>query len=204
MTAFAIITGVITLLGFIFQIKGLYPEYRRYYVSATFLLFGITIGTAIGALTQTTFTLSETLSTKSIVGFILIIGSGLLIFVCFSATALVVDEKRRSELAKIGSGVSGFLIFLLVFFVPSFFPDKPQEVVTYDEQLQLIHYSSQNKSYERALKLLEDLQRGLDDDDPRAGSLDSLRSQIQQKQTETATMVSPTPTTLNGGQGTSE
>src|SRR5689334_17905802 len=108
MTTFTIITGIVTLIGFFIQVKDLFPRYRRYYSVATIFLFGLTIGAGIASLAHVTVNFPESLTTRNIVGLLLFSGSGLLIFSCFAASTIIQDEKRRNDVSKIGSAVSGF------------------------------------------------------------------------------------------------
>jgi|CXWL01.1.fsa_nt_gi hypothetical protein len=125
MEMFSAITGIATLVGFYLQIRGLFPDYRRFYSLATFTLLGITIGFAVSEATQTTIELSATISPKNIIGFMMLGGSGLLVFLCYAASVLTSNQKASAQASKLGSAVSGFLLFLLIFFYRSFFPTMP-------------------------------------------------------------------------------
>src|SRR5437016_3124051 len=111
MTTFTIITGIVTLLGFFIQIKGFFPRYKKYYVAVTLIFLGFTIGLVTASLTHVSVQLKESLSARNILGFLLFGFSGLLICILFVASALTLEEKRRNDISKMGSAVSGFLIF---------------------------------------------------------------------------------------------
>lgn len=195
MTAFSIITGIATLIGFFLQIKGLFPEYRRYYASATFFLFGLTIGFASASLTGVSIHLPESISAKNIMGFSLYGGTGLLVFVCFCASALISDPKRRSEVSKIGSAVSGFLIFLLMFFNGTFFPTTPDErpmYLTYDEQIECAMNAAKRQNFERSLLLIADILKILPKDDLRRANLEKFSEQVRSQQAALPTTAEPT------------
>lgn len=191
MTAFTIITGLITVIGFILQIKGMWPQYRTYYSSATFVLFGLTVGFGLSSISGTSIHLPESLSSRNIIGILLFGGSGLLIFMCFTATAVLSDVERRSEVSKIGSAVSGFLLFLLLFFVNTFFPPSQSErepVFTYDEHVECALAAAKGRNFDRALVILDHATVSLDIGDPRREILDSLRIQIREQQANAATI----------------
>lgn len=197
MTTFTIITGLATLIGFFLQIKDLLPNYRRYYFAATFFLLGLTLGFGLTSATQVSVNLPATLSPKNIIGFALFGGAGLLIVLCFTAAALVSDPKRRVEVSRIGSAVSGFLIFLLVFFSSSFFPAQPHEqpnYLTYDEQIEVAMSAAKRQSFDRAILLLTDAMRGLTTADSRR---ENLQKAIDDFRTQQATLptstLQPTP-----------
>jgi len=128
MNVFTTITGIFTLLGFILQIRGIYPQYRRYYAPATLFTLGLTVGFGLNSITGTSVYLPDNITPRNIFGFALYGGTGLLIFMCFSASLFIQDKERRSELSTIGSAVSGFFIFLLIFFTSTFFPGPGSEI----------------------------------------------------------------------------
>ena len=182
MTAFTIITGVVTLLGFILQIRGSFPEYQRYFSVATSFLLGLTVGGGMAGIAGAQIYIPETITARNLFGFGLFGGTGLLIFVCFAGSLFIDDEKRRSEVAKIGSAVSGFFIFILLFFLSSLFPTQGKNYLTFDEQMQLINSAVIQKNYDRALILIEDQRRYLPQEDTRVAALEHLATEIRSKQ----------------------
>lgn len=190
MLVFTIVTGLASLVGFILQIKDIFPKYRRYYSAATFILFGVTIGFGLNSLTGTTIHLPASLSPRNIIGILLFGGSGLLIFFCFAAAAMLGNQERRSELSRIGSAVSGFLIFLLMFFTNTFFPPTQQEreqVFTYDEQVGCAVSAASNQNFDRALIILDHAIVDLGSGDPRREIAEKLKAQIRLQQESAAT-----------------
>jgi hypothetical protein len=194
MAAFSIITGIVTLIGFLLQIRGCFPKYRRYYSFGTLFLFGLTAGFALASLTGVSIHLPDSISAKNIMGFSLFGGAGLLVFVCFCASALISDSQRRSEVSKIGSAVSGFLIFLLIFFNGSFFPASPDErpmYLTYDEQVECARTAASRQNFERSLLFIEDLLKILPKDDPRRTNLEKFAEQVRSRQAALPTTEEP-------------
>lgn len=173
MTAFTIITGLATLVGFFLQIRGMFPQYRKYYSAATFFTLGLTIGTAIAAFSGTTIQLPQSITPKNLMGFLLFGGSAILVFICFVASAFTTDKDRRSELSKIASAVSGFLIFILLFFTSTFFQDSSSSL-NYDEQIQLAVYAIDHQNFDRGIKLLNGAKSMLKPNDPRLDGINSL------------------------------
>lgn len=191
MLAFTIITGVASLVGFILQIKDIFPKYRRYYTAATFTLFGVTIGFGLNALTATTIQLPASLSPRNIVGILLFGGSGMLIFSCFAACGLLSNPERRSELSKIGSAVSGFLIFLLMFFVNTFFPPSvvsQPPVFTYDEHIECAIKAAKQQNFDHSISILDSAVTNLtiESSDKRREAVERLKTQIRDQQTAAA------------------
>lgn len=185
MEFFSAITGIATLVGFFLQIRGLFPDYRRYYSLATFTLLGVTIGFAISGITQTSVSLPSTISPKNIMGFILLGGSGLLIFLCFAASVLTSNQKTSEQASRLGSAVSGFLLFLLIFFYQSFFPTMPDErplYLTYDEQIELTLSAFERRNFERGVLLASDALKVLPQDDIRRTELEKLIIRIREQQ----------------------
>ena len=186
MTTFTLITGAVTVIGFILQIRNTFPKYRPYYSAATFVLLGLTIGILLASISGTTIHLPQTLSPKNIIGFVLFGGSSLLIFMFFVAAAFIDDKERRTQLSQIGSTVSGFLVFLLVFFTNTFFQStSPVERVpefTYDERIQCALTAVEHANYDRALTLLSDAEYTLPIGDIRLQNLTTLIDDIRTKQ----------------------
>src|SRR4051812_37804076 len=110
MTAFAIITGVVTLVGFVIQVQGLFPKYRRYYTPITLVMFGVVVGTVVASLAGAKIEIAEPLTARNILGLVLFAGAGLLVFGCFAASVVIEDPVRRDHAATLASKVSGFLI----------------------------------------------------------------------------------------------
>ncbi len=114
-------------------------------------------------------------------------GTGLLVFVCFTACTRIRDEKWRQEVSKIGSAVSGFIILLLFFFL-SFFPDGPTiaanntMLTSYDEQVDFGLSHAKKGNFGRALEWFAEAKKAIRTGDPRHSSLDSLISQTKEKQ----------------------
>lgn len=188
MNTFAIITGIATLLGFALQLRDSVPKYRKYYVPVTWSLLGLTSGLGIGSFANVTFLLPSNLSTRNIAGLLLYGGSGLLIFLLFTASTMIVDEKRRREICQIGSAVSGFLIFLLLFFSSFFFPESspsPQNdsiALSYDEHIDCGLIQAKKGNFGRAIELFTEAKKSIQYDDPRYDSVDSLITQTIKKQ----------------------
>lgn len=191
MNTFAIVTGIATLLGFALQLRDLVPKYRKYYVPVTWLLLGLTAGLGFGAFANVTVLLPSTLSTRNVVGLLLFGGSGLLVFVCFTASTMIADEKRRREICQIGSAVSGFLIFLLLFFSSFCFPEPATSstnnslALSYDEQIECGLKHTQKGNFGRALEWFLEAKKSVRYGDPRYDSVDSLIAETKKRQNET-------------------
>ena len=193
MNTFTIVTGIITLLGFVIQIRGMFPEYRRYYTPATIFMLGITIGFGLSSITATNVYLPDNITARNLFGFGLFGGTGLLIFLCFSASLFIKDKDRTSELSTIGSAVSGFFLFLLIFFSSSFFPKPSVNYLTFDEQMELVNSSIKKENYHRALILIEDQKKQLDKTDSRIPALDKIISKLHSSQVSIYDNVLPLP-----------
>jgi len=194
MNTFAIITGIATLLGFALQLRDLVPKYRKYYVPTTWSLLGLTAGLGIAAFTNVTFLLPSSLSTRNIVGLLLFGGSGLLVFVCFTASTMIADDKRRREICQIGSAVSGFLIFLLLFFSSFCFPEPSSSftnnslALSYDEQIDCGLQHAKTGNFGRALEWFTEAKKSVRYGDPRYDAVDALIDQTKKRQNENHAM----------------
>jgi hypothetical protein len=187
MTTFTIVTGIVTLIGFFLQIKGLLPRYKKYHTAATFIFLGVTIGVLIASFAKVSINVPESLSIRGIVGLALFGGAGSLIVVCFTASTLIEDESHRGEVSRIGSAVSGFLIFLLMFFSSFFFPEaiadkKNVILLTYDEQVECGVSAAKKQNFERSLIILRDALKSVPYSDTRREKLSTLIEKVEKQQ----------------------
>jgi hypothetical protein len=187
MTAFTIITGVATLIGFFIQIKGLLPNYRQYFAAATYLLFGVTLGFGAASLSQIEVTLKEALTARNFLGIFLFGGSGVLVFICFVASTFIKEQKRRSEISRLGSAVSGFLVFLVIFFSSFCFPATSDEsgkdiAFTYDEKIVIGIEAAKRHNFDRALAVFGSILSSLPGYDERSEGLKSLIKKTSEDQ----------------------
>ena len=125
MTYFAVLTGVATIFCIVLQFSGKFPAYRSYLSHASAMLLGLTAGLVVNLGASPAIRLPGTITARELLGLLLFSGTGLLAFVLMLATVIPEDKERRVAAAKSASAVSGFLLFLLIFFLADFFPRLP-------------------------------------------------------------------------------
>lgn len=182
MTIFVIITGIATLIGLFLQIRKRFPRYRRYYTPPTFMMLGFTIGYIANSITGTVTSLPENITPINILGYALYGGTALLIVGLFLSSIFIQNNDHRSDISRIGSAVSGFLIFLLIFFTSTFFPGPNKNIITFDEQKVLIEHAINRENYDRAITLIHSQKRHLGLNDSRRLYLDGMISEIHSLQ----------------------
>ena len=185
MTTFTIITGIVSLIAFILQIKGLFPRYKKDYSATTLDFLGFTNGLIVASLTRVSLVLPESLSARNILGFLIFGCTGLLIFIFFVASALILDDKRRNDVSKIGSAVSGFFIFLLLFFPSTFFPTPLSAnawILTYDEKIECAISVAKKQDFGRALDMFQNTLTNLPPQDERRSILSKLIDETKRQQ----------------------
>lgn len=122
MTTFTIATGLVTILAFILQVSGKSTKYTKYISHAVFFFLGLNIGLLINLSTQMEITFPKEWTPRELLGTVLFTATGLLIAILVVMGVLLVDDGQRKAANQSASAISGFLIFLLVFFFSSFFP----------------------------------------------------------------------------------
>jgi len=121
MVWFTVVTGIATLVSLFLQVSGLLGEKRKYLVYSTCFLVGLTLGLLLNIAFSVNVSLPVTTTPKQLLGLLLFSATGLLAFILFILTVVVEDEGRRKAATVGASAVSSFLLFLLVFFLNSFF-----------------------------------------------------------------------------------
>ena len=124
MVYFTIVTGVATLVSLALQMAGVFPNHKKYLSHAMLLFLGMTLGLLLNITSSIHISLPETLSAREMLGLLLFSVTGILVFVLIILSVVTEDKQRRDTATRAASAVSGFLIFLLVFFVSTFFQGK--------------------------------------------------------------------------------
>ena len=119
---FTVATGLATLLSLFLQVSGILGgDRKRYLAYSTLFLAGLTIGLLLNAAFSVNVVFPETVTPRQLLGLGLYSGASLLAMVLIILGVITQDPDRRREARVAGSAVSGFLIFLLMFFLNSFF-----------------------------------------------------------------------------------
>ena len=121
MRVFTAIVGVATLISLGLQLSGFFEETPQILWYSTTFLGGVTLGLTLTVVFSARISHSVEFKARQLLGFLLYSVSGLLVFILFLLGALLEDQAQRADAQKLGSAVSGFLIFLLFFFLNSFF-----------------------------------------------------------------------------------
>src|SRR5690349_10085654 len=121
MVWFSIVTGIAGLISLILQVSDKFQERRNELAQLTMLLVGLTIGLFLNIALDVRVSFPIAATSKELVGLGLYGGSGMLVFVLFILAAVTSHAERRTMARNAAAAVSGFLIFLLIFFVDTFF-----------------------------------------------------------------------------------
>ena len=121
MTAFTIVTGLITIIAFILQLAGAAPKYKKYLSHSVALFFGLTAGLLLNFSSQLHVTLPKEWFPRQVMGLLLYSATGILIFLLTIMGVLLEDPERRKSANHSTPAVSGFLIFALLFYWSAFF-----------------------------------------------------------------------------------
>ena len=121
LTYFTIITGIATLVSLVLQLSGSLMQYKAHIRYATVFLAGITIGLLANVALSVNVHFPVPVTAKQLLGFLLYGLSGLLASVLFVVSVATNDPERRVAARNAASAVSGFLVFILLFFLRTFF-----------------------------------------------------------------------------------
>ena len=182
MTAFAIITGVATLIGFFIQMSDFFPTHRELRKMFVVFLTGVFVGSSVAALMTTEVKVGGVESPVD-VAVVLLIALTFLFFIVEGLRALLAqtDEDRESALARTGLGL-GAVILSLVIGAMAFAGPTSNDRLSVDEVITLVQKHRRAAAYDRAIGLLQTAQRSLQKDDPRAATLGHLLAEVVREQ----------------------
>ena len=145
MKAFTLIVGFATIVSLVLQLSGFFEEAPQFLWYATFFLGGVTVGLLINVVSRVNFSMPGDLQAKQFVGLVLYLGTGALVFILFLLGAVLTNETQRSDAIKLGSAVSGFLIFSLWVFFYDFFGGTATSKTAEDEVENSKHVEEETK-----------------------------------------------------------
>jgi len=184
---FAYITGVVTIVAFVIQIRDIFPKYREETKSALYIAFGVFLGTLITFFDKVQVKTQVDLHPVQVILIallVILLISGVLIL--FSAV-LCQDPRKRDEFY----GVAGALV--IVFFVSlvatgfSFLPGPVQREPEFTEQelIAAINHNVSINDYARALSMLKQLRSRFPQGDPRRSQVDNRIEEIKKRMANT-------------------
>jgi len=179
---FSLITGVATLLGFMLQVRDIFPEHRESRKNLLILISGIFIGTVLGGLQNITVQYNVPLTGHTLlVGFISIV-LGVLVIV----GALSTESTKRDDLFSI-TGVGVFVLMLILMFGGSTGStgERSNRILTADELMMLVDINTEKGNIDRSIFLLQQIKAKLKNDDPRNAVLNNKIILLKNKQVGT-------------------
>jgi len=173
------ITGVTTLLGFILQVKDVFPEHREARKGILYICFGVFVGSVLGAINSVNIILDQGYGLISLIliGILVVIAFALIVmtFVAFNTT----DLHQRSDLFN-GIGFGVFIFFILLFAIALSTASLPaQSRYSTGEKMAMAKYNFEKKNYERAISLYRTSVIGLKASDPRKIKVSQIIEQAE-------------------------
>ena len=138
MRLFTILVGMATLISLALQLSGPFEETPQILWYSTTFLGGVTLGLTLTVVFSPKFAYPVEFKARQFLGFLLYSTTGLLVFILFLLGALLEDQGQRADAQKLGSAVSGFLIFLLLFFLNSFFGEPSRHEPSASDDVELL------------------------------------------------------------------
>jgi len=174
------IFGGATLVSLLIQILGAFSEYKEVRNSISFVIFGIFLGTIIGAISPSSFVLSLNITWFHL----LLIALGVIVVGC-----VCISEMREN---KPNDGFTGLAIFSAsLFFLVLVFgsmtnlespSEKPEEQFSIEELVAIKDFNLERQNYEKAISRLKQIRAKIPVRDPRHDIIDDEIKKIQNEQ----------------------
>ena len=176
------IFGGATLIGLLLQVLNVFSEYKSIRNGISLIVFGVFLGSLIGAVNPSSINLSLTVTWVPI----LLIGLGLVVVVCIFCAEF---RKSQSSDGLIGlATAAGIVFFLVLAFGPAMSTalndNSREEKYSIEELTALKNFNIERKNYDSALKILKRIKYSMPVNDPRKQKLDKEIKSIEAKQIE--------------------
>jgi len=172
MSIFAYISGIITLLGFLLQLKDIFPAHRESRKTLLLLVAGIFLGSVITSLQAVQLTVQIPDHPLVVFGYIVLVTLALFLFVVALVAITTTDNERKKHfLSFFGGGLPLFFIIGFVMILASATPTSTNNQLSVDEILMASKQRLEQKNYDRAIALLEIALSKVDVKDSRHASL---------------------------------
>ena len=167
MPTFTIIVGIVTLLGFILQVRDVFPKHKETRTALLFVSLGIFIGSLVGSISKISITIQNPQNPiyLIVVSFLILL---LLTIVITIIMALLErnDADKRHEL-YLTAGICSIVFVIIsgltagVSSITSVKEDSFQEL-NIDELIVLSDTNLKQNQYDRAIKFLNDIGNKID------------------------------------------
>ena len=157
---FTYITGVLTFIGFILQVRDVFPAHKEIRKGALLIAFGVFLGSIVGSVDRVQFNIETELHPVNAILIVflavLVVGATLL-----SIFAIITDNsEKRSELYNFVGGISVmfFVVLLATGISFGFSLDKEKKAPLTDREIiQIATHNIDIGNYERAVEYLKKL-----------------------------------------------
>jgi hypothetical protein len=157
MDAIGWITAVAGLVGLFIEIRGKFPQYRRYIWNCTLIAFGAFLAVLVNRASFMTLDPSVKITLQDFTRVALVGGTGILAVACFLTSLFTKDSAQKAYAGTLGSSATGFLILLLMFTQFSPYTASGNGLtLAFDEQVELAAIARQKGNFDRSLQLLQD------------------------------------------------
>jgi hypothetical protein len=169
MSVFTLVIGLVSLLGFVLQVRDVFPKHREVRKALVFVVTGIFIGAIITTLVRTS--LSETIHLNSI--------TTLLFFCVLGLSAIALVALLKGD--KLSLDRISFVILVAIVAL-ALRSDGGDHLYSMDETLQLVDRSMERGDVDRAIILLQNAKKTLPHNDPRYASISQWIDQLKCEQ----------------------
>lgn len=181
---FTYITGLASLLSFVAQMLGWFPQHKGFRKGALLVITGLFIGSLSSAFNASNINFEFTIS-----GFTLVVVTVFLLVIGFLAAAgLSHNEQKRGEFYAV-SGIAGFALFMILMVggmatsgSTSVAIQNEKKKLTISELVHLSEVAKEKGDFDRALMHLMSVRARIQSADPRMEKLMKKIDQIKSMQ----------------------
>ena len=177
-----LIFGGASLVGLFLQVLGAFSKYKEIRNGISLVIFGIFLGTIIGAVNPNSISVSLQMGWLEL----LLITLGTIVVFCVIATE--VRENKSSD-SFIGLAISaGALFFFILLFGPLVKQDNSSSITarqfSVDELMAIKDFNIERQNYDQAIFALDKIKNKLSVNDVRRNKIDEEIESIKLKQIE--------------------
>jgi len=167
---FTYITGILTIVAFLLQLRDVFPKHREARKSILLIAFGVFLGSVIGSIDRIEIKMETAIHPVSLV---LVVFLAILVFGAVVTAFVAVQTEngeKRNELYNLSGGIVGVFFFVLLATGASFGlsgVEEEQKSLSAQELIELSNLHMRIGNYEKSLAYLDKLKFSFRMDDPR-------------------------------------
>jgi hypothetical protein len=156
-TFFTYVSGIVTILGFLMQLRDVFPAHREIRKTILLLVTGTFLGSIVGSLQGIQLTIQAPDNPLLLLGYIVLTLLAAILFVAAIASLLAIDNNRRAKINEFL--ISGFFAFIFLVFLAAAGSGLTSKTspsdFSIDELMALSNDAITHKNFDRAIAIME-------------------------------------------------